>query len=60
MMKSSDASKLYQDKKFLEQSHQFENGLELIWEDFRNNGDYQEWSLKLKELIRKFQGNFRN
>ena len=60
MMKSSETSKLYQHKKFLEQSHQFENDLELIWEDFRNNGDYEKWSSKLKELIRKFQENFRN
>ncbi len=60
MMKSSDASKLYQNKKFLEQSRQFENDLKLIWEDFGNNEDYGKWSLKLKELIRKFQENFKN
>ena len=60
LMKSSDASKLYQHKKFLEQTYQFENDLELIWEDFENYGDNEIWSSKLKELIRKFQENFRN
>jgi len=60
MMKSRDAPKQNQQKKFLEQTHQFENDLELIWGDLKNNGDYEKWSLKLKELIRKFQENFRN
>ena len=60
MMNSKDIPKQNQSKKFLEQTCQFENDLKLIWEDFQNNGDSEKWSLKLKELIRKFQENFRN
>jgi len=44
--------------KFQEQTHQLENDLELIWKDFENDADYEKWSSKLKELIRKFQEDF--
>jgi len=45
-------------KKFQDQTHQLENDLELIWKDFENDADYEKWSSKLKELIRKFQEDF--
>jgi len=60
MMKYGDIPKLNKHEKFQDQTRQFENDLELIWEDFENYGDNEIWSSKLKELIRKFQENFRN